>query len=46
MAKYLGEHPQIFMPVAKELHYFGSDLDYRRRRPTRRRVPRAVRCHG
>jgi len=34
MAKYLGEHPQIFMPVAKELHYFGSDLDYRRRRPT------------
>jgi len=34
MARYLGEHPQIFMPVAKELHYFGSDLDYRRRRPT------------
>lgn len=35
MARYLGEHPQIFMPVAKEMHYFGSDLDYRRRRPTR-----------
>ena len=34
MAKYLGAHPQIFMPVAKELHYFGEDLDYRRRRPT------------
>lgn len=34
MARYLGEHPQIFMPVAKELHYFGLDLDYRRRRPT------------
>ena len=34
MARYLGEHPQIFMPVSKELHYFGSDLDFRRRRPT------------
>jgi hypothetical protein len=34
MASYLGQHPQIFMPVAKELHFFGSDLDYRRRRPT------------
>lgn len=34
MAKYLGEHPEIFMPVSKELHYFGSDLDFLRRRPT------------
>lgn len=34
MATYLGEHPEIFMPVAKELHFFGSDLDYRRKRPT------------
>ena len=34
MASYLGQHPQIFMPVAKELHFFGSDLDYRRRRQT------------
>jgi hypothetical protein len=34
MASYLGQHPEIFMPVAKELHFFGSDLDYRRRRPT------------
>jgi hypothetical protein len=34
MARYLGAHPQIFMPAAKELHFFGSDLDYRRRRPT------------
>lgn len=34
MARYLRDHPQIFMPVAKELHYFGADLDYRRRRPT------------
>jgi len=34
MARYLSDHPQVFMPVAKELHYFGSDLDYRRRRPT------------
>jgi hypothetical protein len=34
MAKYLSDHPQIFMPAAKELHYFGSDLDHRRRRPT------------
>jgi hypothetical protein len=34
MSKYLGRHPQIFMPVAKELHYFGPDLDFLRRRPT------------
>jgi hypothetical protein len=34
MASYLGQHPEIFMPAAKELHFFGSDLDYRRRRPT------------
>jgi hypothetical protein len=34
MATYLGRHPQIFMPVAKELHYFGSDLDWRRRPTT------------
>ena len=34
MARYLGDHPQIFMPAAKELHFFGADLDYRRRRPT------------
>ena len=34
MARYLGDHPEIFMPIAKELHYFGSDLDYRRRRLT------------
>jgi len=34
MAAYLGRHPQIFMPVAKELLYFGSDLETRRRRPT------------
>jgi Sulfotransferase domain len=34
MAEYLRQHPQIFMPMAKELHYFGSDLAYFRRRPT------------
>jgi hypothetical protein len=34
MTSYLGSHPRIFMPAAKELHFFGSDLDYRRRRPT------------
>jgi Sulfotransferase domain len=34
MTSYLGSHPQIFMPAAKELHFFGSDLDYRRRRQT------------
>lgn len=33
IADYLGQHPQIFMPATKELHYFGRDLDYRRRRP-------------
>jgi hypothetical protein len=32
---YLRQHPQIFLPAAKELHYFGSDLERRRTpRPT------------
>jgi Sulfotransferase domain len=35
MAAYLRQHPQIFIPVAKELFYFGSDLETWRRRPTR-----------
>lgn len=35
LATYLAQHPDVFMPRAKELHYFGSDLDYRRRRPSR-----------
>jgi hypothetical protein len=26
LATYLREHPQIFMPVEKEQHFFGSDL--------------------
>jgi len=28
LARYLGAHPDIFMPSVKELHYFGSDLDF------------------
>lgn len=28
--EYLRQHPQVFMPAAKELHYFGSDLEFRR----------------
>lgn len=27
MFNFLGEHPQVFFPVAKELHFFGLDLD-------------------
>lgn len=27
---YLRAHPHVFMPVAKELHYFGSDLRFLR----------------
>jgi len=26
--EYLRQHPQIFMPQRKELHYFGSDLQF------------------
>ena len=26
MNRYLGQHPGIFMPEIKEIHYFGSDL--------------------
>lgn len=26
MYRYLGQHPEIFMPVIKEPHFFGSDL--------------------
>lgn len=29
LSQYLGAHPQIFMPQIKELHYFGSDLEFR-----------------
>jgi hypothetical protein len=34
MTEYLQQHPQVFMLVEKELHFFGSDLAYRRPRPT------------
>lgn len=30
MDAYLGRHPQIFIPPAKELHHFGSDLHFAR----------------
>ena len=26
---YLSQHPDIFMPDTKEIHYFGSDLEFR-----------------
>jgi hypothetical protein len=26
---YLKQHPQVFMPGVKEVHFFGSDLDFR-----------------
>lgn len=34
LTRRLAEHPDIFMPVAKELHYFGSDLEFRVKRRT------------
>jgi len=32
LAQYLSEHPDIYMPERKELHYFGSDLQFTRGR--------------
>src|SRR3954468_1950993 len=33
---YLRQHPRIFIPERKELHYFGSDLTFlKTQRPTR-----------
>ena len=32
MQHYLKQHPDIFMPEGKEIHYFGSDLHFRRYR--------------
>jgi Sulfotransferase family len=29
MDYYLGQHPEIFIPFTKELHFFGSDLEKR-----------------
>jgi hypothetical protein len=29
MNDYLGQHPDIFVPELKEIHYFGKDLDMR-----------------
>lgn len=33
MNDYLGQHPQVFVPEAKEIHFFGKDLDIRTARP-------------
>lgn len=33
MNDYLGQHPDIFVPDAKEIHFFGKDLDIRTARP-------------
>ena len=33
MYSYLAEHPSVFLPARKELHYFGSDLERRHRKP-------------
>lgn len=30
MDSYLAQHPKIYMSPVKELHFFGSDLDYRK----------------
>lgn len=32
---YLSQHPQIFIPPKKELHYFGTDLHWRQDRKSR-----------
>lgn len=29
MYEYLRQHPDVFMPPAKELHFFGEDLEFR-----------------
>ncbi|NWF75246.1 MAG: sulfotransferase [Nitrospirae bacterium] len=29
MNYYLKQHPEIFMPEVKEIHYFGTDLDFK-----------------
>jgi hypothetical protein len=34
MDRYLKQHPEIFVPEAKELHYFGRDLVLNRHRDT------------
>lgn len=31
---YLGQHPDVFMPEEKEIHFFGSDLGIREPRPS------------
>lgn len=30
--EYLKKHPEVFIPNKKELHYFGSDLEFRKKR--------------
>jgi len=34
MNTYLRQHPQVFIPERKEIHYFGSDLTFTCPRPT------------
>jgi len=34
MAHYLRRHPELFLPDRKDVPFFGSDLDYRRPRPS------------
>jgi hypothetical protein len=34
MAHYLRQHPALFLPDRKDVPFFGSDLDYRRVRPS------------
>jgi hypothetical protein len=34
MAHYLRQHPGLFLPDRKDVPFFGSDLDYRRPRPS------------
>ncbi len=34
MAHYLRVHPELFLPDRKDVPFFGSDLDYRRPRPS------------
>ena len=33
MASYLSQHPSLYLPDRKDVPYFGSDLDYRPKRP-------------
>lgn len=36
LTRFLGQHPEVFLPTRKELHYFGSDLQKKKLYPVTR----------